>query len=66
MKMVARAQAAKAELQARAQEEYYKVHPEERPAPVVPGAPAPTEMDILVQIRDELKKQNAPAHAEEK
>jgi Large-conductance mechanosensitive channel len=66
VKMVARAQAAKAELQARAQEEYYKVHPEERPAPVVPGAPAPTEMDILVQIRDELKKQNAPAHAEEK
>lgn len=66
VKMVARAQVAKAELQARAQEEYYKVHPEERPAPVVPGAPAPTEMDILVQIRDELKKQNAPAHAEEK
>ena len=59
--MVARAQAAKAEFEARAQEEYYKVHPEERPAPVVAGAPAPTEMDVLIQIRDELKKQNAPA-----
>jgi large conductance mechanosensitive channel len=61
VKMVARAQAAKAEFEARAQEEYYKVHPEERPAPVVAGAPAPTEMDVLIQIRDELKKQNAPA-----
>jgi large-conductance mechanosensitive channel len=60
VKIIAKAQAAKAKLAADAQEEYYKLHPEERPAPVVPGAPAPTEMDILVQIRDELKKQNAP------
>ena len=61
VKIVAKAQAAKAELQAKAQEEYFKAHPEERPAPVEPGQPAPTEMDILVQIRDELKKQNSSA-----
>jgi len=61
VKIVAKAQAAKAELLKRAQEEYYKVHPEERPVPVDPGKPAPTEMDILIQIRDELKKQNASA-----
>jgi large-conductance mechanosensitive channel len=58
VKVVAKAQAAKAELQEKAQEEYFKLHPEERPAPVDPGKPAPTEMDILIQIRDELKKQN--------
>jgi large conductance mechanosensitive channel len=53
-------------IKAKAQEEYYKLHPEERPAPVVPGAPAPTEMDILIQIRDELKKQNQAPAAEKK
>jgi large conductance mechanosensitive channel len=61
VKVVAKAQAAKAELKERAQEEYYKAHPEERPAPVDPAQPAPTEMDVLIQIRDELKKKNAPA-----
>jgi large-conductance mechanosensitive channel len=44
--------------EAKLREDYLERHPEERPAPVVPGAPAPTEMDILIQIRDELKKQN--------
>lgn len=61
LKAVNRFKNAKEELKAKAQEEFYKLHPEQRPAPVVPGvpqAPAPTEMDILVQIRDELKKQN--------
>jgi large-conductance mechanosensitive channel len=53
-------------IRAKAQEEYYKLHPEERPAPVVPGAPAPTEMDVLIQIRDELKKQNQAPAAEKK
>lgn len=55
----ARIKAAQDEMAAKLQEEYYKAHPEERPAPVIPGVPAPTEMDVLVQIRDELKKQNA-------
>jgi large conductance mechanosensitive channel len=66
VKTVARIKAAKEALAAETQEQYYKLHPEERPAPVVPGAPAPTEMDVLVQIRDELKKQNASGKAEAK
>lgn len=60
LKAVNRFRAAKEELKAKAQEEFYKLHPEQRPAPVVPGAPAPTQMDVLLEIRDELKKQNAP------
>jgi large-conductance mechanosensitive channel len=43
----------------KALEQYYEKHPEERPVPPEPGKPAPTEMDILVQIRDELKQMNA-------
>ena len=58
LKAVNRFRTAKEELRLKAQEEFFKLHPEQRPAPVVPGAPAPTQMDVLVQIRDELKKQN--------
>lgn len=36
-------------------EEYYKQHPEERPVEPVPGIPEPTEVELLKQIRDELK-----------
>ncbi|MFA6620165.1 MAG: MscL family protein [Bacilli bacterium] len=61
VKIVAKVQAAKLELQEKVQEGYYRLHPEERPVPVDPGKPAPTEMDILIQIRDELKKQNSSA-----
>ena len=43
-------------LQAKAREEYYKKHPEERPAPVEPGVPAPTTEELLTQIRDLLKE----------
>jgi large-conductance mechanosensitive channel len=46
------------ELKAKLVEQYYVAHPEERPAPPVPGAPVVTEKDILVEIRDLLKKQN--------
>lgn len=46
----------KDEAKARAKEEYYQKHPEERPAPVEPGAPEPTEVELLVEIRDLLKK----------
>jgi len=41
---------------AAALEKYYEEHPEERP---VPAAPAPTELDVLNEIRDLLKEQNA-------
>ena len=43
-------------LQAKAREEYYKKHPEERPAPVEEGVPAPTTEELLTQIRDLLKE----------
>ncbi|HBF68819.1 MAG TPA: hypothetical protein DDW20_05895 [Firmicutes bacterium] len=49
----------KAEMDAKLLEDYYKKHPEERPAPVVPGKPAPTEAELLTQIRDLLKEQQA-------
>ena len=47
-------QAKKEAAEARAREEYYKKHPEERPAPVEPGVPAPTTEELLTQIRDLL------------
>ena len=50
----------RAELKAKMLEDYYKKHPEERPAPAEPDAPKPTELDILVQIRDMLKEQQTP------
>lgn len=49
----------KEEAKAKAKEEYYQKHPEERPAPVEPGAPEPTETELLAEIRDLLKKEKA-------
>lgn len=46
------------EIEAQAREAYYEKHPEERPAPVVPGAPKPTQEELLTAILAELKKQN--------
>ena len=45
----------KEELKAKELEKYYEKHPEERPAPVEPGVPAPTQEELLTQIRDILK-----------
>ena len=59
VKVAATAAARKAELQAKAQEEYYQKHPEERPVEPEPGAPEPTELDVLKEIRDALVKQEA-------
>ena len=42
------------EIKAKALEEYYKKHPEERPVPPEPGVPAPTTEELLTQIRDLL------------
>lgn len=63
VKAINTAEKKNAEFKAKLQEEYYEKHPEERPAPVVPGAPAPTEAELLTQILAELKKQNAGAAA---
>ena len=43
-------------LDAKLKEEYYKKHPEERPAPVEEAKPAPTELDVLNEIKDLLKE----------
>ncbi len=45
----------RADLEAKALEEYYTRHPEERPVPPVPGKPQPTELQVLMEIRDSLK-----------
>lgn len=57
VKVINAAQRKKEELAAKVKEEYYKKHPEERPAPVEPGAPEPTPVELLAEIRDLLKKQ---------
>ena len=59
VKVVSVAAAKKAALEAKAKEEYYKKHPEERPVPVEPGAPEPTEVELLKEIRDALVKKEA-------
>jgi len=56
VKLTNAAQKKREELKAKALEEYYKKHPEERPAPVEPGVPAPTQEELLTQIRDILKE----------
>ncbi len=38
------------------EEKYYQKHPEERPKPVDPGKPQPTELQVLLEIRDALKE----------
>ena len=60
--------ATKKQIDAQLLEAYYVKHPEERPAPVEPGKPAPTEAELLTQILVELKKSNGekPTPEEEK
>ncbi len=45
----------KEEWKAKELEKYYEKHPDERPVPEEPGAPVPTELDVLLEIRDALK-----------
>ena len=56
VKITNAAQKKKEELRAKELEKYYEKHPEERPAPVEPGVPAPTTEELLTQIRDLLKE----------
>ncbi len=56
VRVVASLKKKKAELDAKLLEEYYTKHPEERPTPVEPAAPQPTETELLIQIRDLLKE----------
>ncbi len=57
VKTAAVLKAKKAEADAKLLEAYYVKHPEERPVPVEEGKPAPTEAEILGEIRDLLKAQ---------
>ncbi len=54
------------ELKKKMEEEYYEKHPEERPVPPEPGKPAITELDVLNQIRDELRTMNAQKSVDQK
>ena len=54
VKVIAAAAAKRAALEEKAREEYFKKHPEERPAPIEEGAPEPTEVELLKEIRDAL------------
>ena len=56
VKVISSIQRKNEEIKAKAREEYYKKHPEERPVPPEPGKPEPTELDILKEIRDALVK----------
>ena len=56
VKTINRAKEAKEKLAAKELEKYYEKHPEEKPAPVEPGIPAPTQEELLTQIRDILKE----------
>ena len=55
VKSMNKAKETKAKLEAIELEKYYEKHPEERPAPVEPAAPAPTSEQLLTEIRDLLK-----------
>ncbi len=54
VKAVAAGAARREALEAKKLEAYYEKHPEERPAPVEEGAPEPTEVELLKEIRDAL------------
>lgn len=56
VKTINKAKETKAKLEAAELEKYYEKHPEERPAPVVEAAPAPTSEQLLTEIRDLLKE----------
>lgn len=58
IKIFAQVQKKSAEMHAKALEQYYKKHPEERPAPVAPGIPEPTDHQLLKGILAELQAQN--------
>lgn len=56
VKAINKAKEAKEKFEAAEREKYYEKHPEERP---IPGVPAPTEADLLAEIRDLLKEKNS-------
>ena len=56
VRTINKAKEAKEKLVAKELERYYEKHPEEKPKPAEPGVPAPTQEELLTQIRDILKE----------
>ena len=56
VRTINKAKEAKEKLAAKELEKYYEKHPEEKPKPAEPGVPAPTQEELLTQIRDILKE----------
>lgn len=56
VRTINKAKEAKEKLVAKELEKYYEKHPEEKPKPIEPGVPAPTQEELLTQIRDILKE----------
>ena len=65
VKIISTLQKKKKEYEAQQIEQYYLQHPDERPAPA-DNTPKPTELDLLIEIRDELKTLNSKTNKEEK
>lgn len=59
VKSIASLKKAREEAKAKALEEHYKKHPEERPVEAAPAPAAPTEAELLTQIRDLLAEQKS-------
>lgn len=55
VKTINKAKETKEKIEAAEKEKYYKKHPEERPVVKTPDAPAPTQEELLTEIRDILK-----------
>ena len=56
VRTINKAKEAKEKLAAKELEKYYEKHPEEKPKPAEPGVPAPTQEQLLTEIRDILKE----------
>ena len=56
VRTINKAKEAKEKLAEKELERYYEKHPEEKPKPAEPGVPAPTQEELLTQIRDILKE----------
>lgn len=59
VKIANSARKASDELKAKAQEAYWEKHPEERPAPVEPGVPEPTDHELLKEMLKIMKANQA-------
>ncbi|MCF0108377.1 MAG: MscL family protein [Bacilli bacterium] len=59
VKVAAKVRKTNDEIKAKAQEAYWEKHPEERPAPVEPDAPEPTDHELLKEMLKVMKENQA-------